>query len=198
MDGLSISGGLVALPCASAKHSRLLPEVFDDCSSVCRRLSLRERAIIRDLSEIVFALDLLETGSIVGSVSCEKVVFSILFTDLASPALRRLHFVISDFGPPRVTESGEAALRRLLSSRAIGRYSLTSDDPAPGSLSVCQSSRAARLQDASKAFYLGSLLSGSVRSCLDAFSQRLRRPVPEVADMEIRLGPVITLIHFSS
>ena len=76
VEGLSISGGLVALPCASAKRSRLLPEVFDDCSSVCRRLSLRERAIIRDLSEIVFALDLLETGSIVGSESCEKVVLS--------------------------------------------------------------------------------------------------------------------------
>ena len=63
-----------------------------------------------------------------------------LSTDLASPALRRLHFVISDFGPPSVTESGEAALRRLLASRALGGYSLTSDDRAPGSLTVVQSS----------------------------------------------------------
>ena len=36
--GLVGSGGLgVALPCASAKRSRLLPEVFDDCSCVGRR-----------------------------------------------------------------------------------------------------------------------------------------------------------------
>ena len=38
--GLMDFGGLgVALPCASAKRSRLLPEVFDDCSSASRGLS---------------------------------------------------------------------------------------------------------------------------------------------------------------
>ena len=64
--GLSASGGLgVALPCASAKRSRLFPEVFDDCSSVRRRLSPRERAIIRDLNETVFSLSFLETGGTV-------------------------------------------------------------------------------------------------------------------------------------
>ena len=55
--------------------------------------------------------------------------YSILSTGLASPALHRLHPVISDFRPESVPESGEAALRRLLESRAIGCYSLTSDDP---------------------------------------------------------------------
>ena len=52
---------------------------------------------------------------------------------------------------PSVPWSGEAALRRLLASRAIGGYSLTSGDLAPGSLTVFQSSRVARPQDASKA-----------------------------------------------
>ena len=88
-------------------------------------------------------------------------------TDLASPALRRLHFVISDFRLPNVTESGEAALRGLLASRAIGGYSLTSDDSAPGSLIVFQPSRVARPQDASKAPCIVSLLSNSARSYLD-------------------------------
>ena len=88
--------------------------------------------------------------------------------DLASPALYRLHSVISDFRPPSVGESSEAALRRLLASRAIGGCSLTSDDPAPGSLTLFQSSRVARPLDASKAPYLVSLLSGSARSYLDA------------------------------
>ena len=90
--GLSVSGGFgVALPCASATRSRFLPEVFDDCSALCRRISLRERAIIRDMSETVFAVSFLETG---GTVGCElrekKVCFSILSTDMASPALGRL------------------------------------------------------------------------------------------------------------
>ena len=120
--GLVVSGGLgVALPCASAKRSSLLPEVFfDDCSYVGCTRSPRERAIIRELNETVFALNFLETCGIDCSESCEKVEYSILSTDLASPALRRLHSVISDFRPPSVAESGEAALRRLLASRAIG------------------------------------------------------------------------------
>ena len=53
---------------------------------------------------------------------------------------------------------------------------MTSDDPAPGSLAVLQSSRVARPQDASKAICLGSLLSSSVRSVLDAFQQRALPP----------------------
>ena len=42
-------GGLgVALPCASAKRSRILPEVDNDCSYVGCRLSPRDKAIIRE------------------------------------------------------------------------------------------------------------------------------------------------------
>ena len=78
--------------------------------------------------------------------------------------------MISDFRPPSVTESGEAALRGLLASGAIGGCSLTSDDPAPGSLTVFQSSQVARPQDASKALNIVSLLSSKVRSYLDAYS----------------------------
>ena len=54
--GLVDSGGLgVALPCASAKRSRLFREVFDDCSYVGRRLSPRDRAIIQEMNESAFA-----------------------------------------------------------------------------------------------------------------------------------------------
>ena len=181
------SGGLgVALPCASAKRSRVRPEFFDDCSSVSRRVSLRDRAIIREVNETAFALNFLETGGTVDSESCEIVGYSILSTDLAPPALHRLHSVIPDFRPPSVAESGEAALRRLLASRPIGGYSL---DPAPGSLVVFQSSRVARPQDASEAPFFVALLSSSARSYLDTFKHRMLRPVSEVADMETRLRP---------
>ena len=60
----------------------------------------------------MFALHFLETDGIVGSESCEQVGYSILFTDLATIVLRRLHFVICDFRPPSVTESGEAVARQ--------------------------------------------------------------------------------------
>ena len=56
---------------------------------------------------------------------------------------------------------------------------MTSDDPAPRSPTVFQSSRVARPQDASKGPYLGSLLSSSARSCLAKYKQRLLRPVSE-------------------
>ena len=62
----------VALPCASAERSRVLPEVFDDSSSVCRRLSPRESATIGEVKKTVLALNFLETGGIIGSESCEK------------------------------------------------------------------------------------------------------------------------------
>ena len=52
-----------------------------------------------------------------------------------------------------------------------------------------QSSRAASPQDASRAPYFVSLLSTSARSYLDAYKQRTLRPVSEVVDMEIGLGP---------
>ena len=45
LAGFSVSGSLgVALPCASAKRSRLFPEVFDECLSVGRGLSLLVKA----------------------------------------------------------------------------------------------------------------------------------------------------------
>ena len=102
-----------------------------------------------------FLLLNLETGGIGCSDSCEKVSYSTLSTDLASPALLRLLSVISHFRPPSVNEFGEADLRRVLASRTIGGYSLISDDLARGSLTVFQSLRVARPQDASKAPYLG-------------------------------------------
>ena len=157
-----------------------LPAVFDDCSSASRRLTLREMAIIREFNETVFALNFLEMGGIVGSESCKKVRYSILSTGQRPPALRHLHLVISDFRPPCVTESGEAAPRRLLGSRANGCYSLTSHVPAPGSLTVFQSSRVARPLDASKAPHLMSLLCFSDRSYLDALKQCMLRHVSEL------------------
>ena len=132
------SGGLlVALPCASAKRSRFLPEVFDDCSCVGRKLSPRD--VERDR---FFAVDFWDSCGIRYSESCKKVVYSILSTGLSSPVLHCLHSVISDFRPLSGAECGEAAL---------GVYSLTSNDPAPGSLTVSHLSRVARPQDASKA-----------------------------------------------
>ena len=49
--GLLVSGGL-----GTAKRSRLLPEVFDGCSHVGRRLSPCGRAIVREMNESVFVL----------------------------------------------------------------------------------------------------------------------------------------------
>ena len=123
-----------------------------------------EWAIIREVNETVFALRLLETGGTGCSLSCEKG--GVLHPGIT--ALHHLHLVISDLRPSSVSVSGEAALRRRLVSRAVGGYSLTSDDPAPRSLTVFQSSRVARLQDASKAIHLESLLGSSARSYLDA------------------------------
>ena len=97
---------------------------------------------------------------------------------------------MTDFRPPKVAESSEAALRRLLASRAIGGDSLISVDPDPGSLTVFQSPRVAPPQDASKAPDLVSLLSSSSRSYLDPYKERMLRPVSEVADMETWLGLV--------
>ena len=109
----------MALPRASATCSRL-PEVYD----------------VRELNEIAVALNFMETGGIGSSESCEKVEYSMLCTGPSSPVVHRLHSVISDLRPPSGTESGEAALQKLLASRAVGGYSLTSDDPAPAPLTV--------------------------------------------------------------
>ena len=124
------SGGLgVELPCTLAKRSRLLPDVFDDSSYVGRRLSPRDRAIIREVNETVFTLNFLKTAGIGCSESCEKVEYSILSVDPAPPSLRRLYSVIADFRPTSV--SGERALRKLLASPVIGGHPLTSQDRSP-------------------------------------------------------------------
>ena len=157
-----------------AKRSRLFSEVFYERSLAMRKL--------------VFAPNLLETGDIVVSESRERVGYSILSADLPPPALRRLHSVISDVRPPSATESGEAALRRLLASRDSGCHSLTSEDPVPGSLTVFQSTRVAPL-DASKATLFGSLLGSSARSYSDAHKQRTLRLVSDIAVVVVRLGP---------
>ena len=74
--GLMVSGGPgVALPCASVTRSRLLPDVSDDCLYAGRRLSPRDRAIMRDMNESAFALNFLETGGVDISESCMKVNF---------------------------------------------------------------------------------------------------------------------------
>ena len=69
---LESGGHGVALPCASAKRSRLLPELFDDCSCVGRRLSPRVRVIIREVNESVLSLNFLETVGIGLPESCEE------------------------------------------------------------------------------------------------------------------------------
>ena len=73
-------------------------------------------------------------------------------------------------------------------SRAIGGYALTFDDHTPGSLTVFQSARVARPQDATKAPCLVSLLRSSARSYLGTCKQRVFRPVSEVPDMDTSLG----------
>ena len=85
--------------------------------------------------------------------------------DLVSPALHRFRSVISGFRPASGTESSEAALRRLLASCTIGCFALTSDDPAPGS--VTESSRIARPPYAPKALGFVSLMSSSSRFYLE-------------------------------
>ena len=103
--------------------------------------------------------------------------------------------MVSDFRPPSGTESGEAALRTLLAGRSTAGYSLTSDDPAPGSLTVFQSSRVARPQDASKAHDFVSLLSSSARSYPDEYMQRMFRPDSEFADMQTQPRPTDRYIN---
>ena len=88
----------MALPCASARRSLLLLEVFDNCSCVQGNYQGAERDR--------FCLGFLGDWGVGHSESREKV-----------------GSVISDFRPPSVTDSSETALRRLLASRAIGGYS---------------------------------------------------------------------------
>ena len=60
---LMVSGGFgVTQACTSATRSRLHPEIVDHCSLVGRMVSRRDRAIIREMNESIFALNFLETG----------------------------------------------------------------------------------------------------------------------------------------
>ena len=98
------SGGLgVALP----RRSRPLPEVYDDCSFVSRRLSSRDKAIIRELNETALALNILETGGIGCSESCEKWNTPSCPQNLLHLHFTRLYSVIFYFRPPSVTKSGK-------------------------------------------------------------------------------------------
>ena len=72
--------------------------------------------------------------------------------------------MISDFRPPSVTDSDEAAVRRLFASRAIGGYSLTSDDPTPGVANRVPIIASGSTTGCLKAPFLVSLLSSSARS----------------------------------
>ena len=54
-------------------------------------------------NDSVSALNFLKTGGIGHSEWSEKVEYSILSTDMSSPALRCLHSVISDLRPLSVT-----------------------------------------------------------------------------------------------
>ena len=179
----------VTLLGASAKRSRQLLDVFVDCSCAGFKLSPRDRAIIREMTETFFALNFLETGGLGRSESCEKWCAPSCPQDWHHLYFTVPHSVISDFRPASVTESGEAALRRLFARQATGGYSFASYDPAPGSLTVFQSSRVARPQDASKDLCFVSVLRSSARSSLDTGKQRMLRPVSEVVDMETPLKP---------
>ena len=67
-----VSGSLgVALPCASAKRSRLVLDVVDDCSHVGRRFCRRDGAIIREMNDSFFTLNFLENGGIGLNITCE-------------------------------------------------------------------------------------------------------------------------------
>ena len=87
--------------------------------------------------------------------------------------------------------SFEAALQRLLASRPVGGYSLSTCDPAPGSLTAYQSvivSCSTRLDCAASASLLVGLVSNSVRGYLDAYQQSILRPSNDVEEVA-NLGP---------
>ena len=112
--GLLGSGGFgVAVPCASAKCSRVFLEVFDGCSSGSRR-----RAIIREVNETAFALKFLLTGGIGCSESCEKVVYFMLSADLAPLTLHRLRSVILDRPVVTLIQFSRTAALRGFRSRS--------------------------------------------------------------------------------
>ena len=97
------------LPCASAKRSRILLEVFDYCSSVGRRLSPCERAIIREVKETVFCSKFLGDRRYWLILSHAKK----WFLPCCPLIWYHLHFVVSTLLFVTSEHQGEAALRRL-------------------------------------------------------------------------------------
>ena len=118
---------------------RELEEVVTSVDSSWKAsLSPSVRAVIMELREAVFALNFRETGGAARAGSCQTVEYSILHMNSGSTTLHRFHHAITDFKQPSGSESSEAVLRRLLASRVVGGRTMTSDDPAPGSLIVFQ------------------------------------------------------------
>ena len=100
---METGGTAVALSRAAARRSRLLPEVFDDCSCVGRKRPSQVRAIIRELNETILAAIFLKSGGVACAGPCPKVANSILRVDPGSTTLHRLHFVFSSNQPPSLT-----------------------------------------------------------------------------------------------
>ena len=73
------------------------------------------------MNETFFAPNFMETGGTVGSESRERVGYSILSVDLA-PYSSPSHSVSFDFRPLSGSESGEAALCRILRSRLFSDF----------------------------------------------------------------------------
>ena len=82
------------VPCASAKRSRLLLEVFDDCSTVSRRPP-RAKGIIREVNETVFVLNFLKKGSSLKKMtaSCAFIVSKVI--ENQNPRQRRRHHFVT-------------------------------------------------------------------------------------------------------
>ena len=182
------SGGLgVALPCASARLFRLFPEVFGDCSYICRRLSPRDRAITRELSWVGDWRYWLFLVMRKGGVS--HIVHSPSITSTSPSPLCDLWLQATKCCWVRRGSSSETArescYRRLF---VVFWWSCS------GIADCVPSSRVARPQDASKAPHFVSLLSSSARSHLDSCMQRMLRPVSETADMETWLWPASRFI----
>ena len=116
--GLVGSGGLgVALPCASAKRSRLLPGSHQGIE--------RDRCCLEFLGDWRYWSFWVMSKS--GSTpSCPQDWHHLHFTVSTVISLTSDHQVFLSL----------AALQRLLASRVLGGYSLTSDEPALGSVTV--------------------------------------------------------------
>ena len=108
-----------------------------------------------EMNDSVFAVTSLETGGIGNSESSETVGYSILPNNMASPTLYRLHFVISDFNHQVLMIPARQLFGDYSRVGPLEVFRLMSDEPAPASLTVFESSRVSRSQGASQAPYFG-------------------------------------------